>query len=216
MDNLDIQREKALAERICKEQHDGKHDGIGEIFEKYQNEFFGYLKKNYSYDNEKVEVCLQDFFCKKLIAEKAICNYKNFCESLPILAFLFTVLRYHSIDCQRRVIRDGDRLSSLYFQSDDSQKQTNILDENHSVDDDALIDERDRKQITKKILRILSEKSPKDAEFLHLLLKERSYEEIANSYGLKNTDVLRQRYSRAIKKCNKIMRELGINQDDLF
>ena len=110
----------------------------------------------------------------------------------------------------------AEYLSSLYFQSDDSQKQTNILDENHSVDDDALIDERDRKLITKKILRILSEKSPKDAELLHLILKGFSFEEIANFYGLKNTDVLRQRYSRAIKKCNKIMRELGINQDDLF
>lgn len=161
----------------------GDQDAYVLLYKKYANELYTYGKA-FTSDSERVKDAIQDVFYKILCKKYLLENVHN------LKCFLLISLKNRLIDMNRTVITVNE----------DEFPITSFTVTNVTVLDD-LIEEEDRREISRKIQSLLEQLTDRQREAVCLrYIYDMEYKEIAQILKVENEKSARNLVSRAIQK----------------
>ena len=228
------QRDKDLAEKICKELRKGNGRAILNLYNEYHNILLNFLKKTlpgFEVSSElEPEDIMNDFWCLVLKRTSIVCGFKG--ES-SFVTYLINVLKNHIKDIiKRKDVRNALQTDNITSVCDD------VAVESESILDKKLFDaiqanklyeymsedwintstgknstEATRRVLLRRALKILSRERPEDGRLMgYRLLHGLSYDEIVDRIyqpeDMKERQIIKNRLKKRFERARKPLRDI--------
>lgn len=175
-----------------------KHDAnaFGVIYDELVDQFYRYIKSNYSLDESTIQDLLSEIFMKIWQV------LPKLDPSSSLSWFLWTIARNHIKDHFKR----HDEIPFANFSSNNNNEEWNHQSREDNLQDDHNIIQHVHTGFTfEQIQKAMEWIEPSYKEVIHMkYIEEYSYEEIANTLWL-SQDAIRQRISRWLKRINEML-----------
>jgi RNA polymerase sigma factor (sigma-70 family) len=184
-----IERDIAIAKRICKRLRSGEKKCLGELVAAY-NEFFSNFVRRRLIKSDLLEDVLQSFW-EEMLNGRTICAYAHGSKNTATLqTYLLGVLHRRIIDANRKtsryeeIHRAVENLPETPDQAPTTQHTLAGLSSNSLA----------RRLLHQALLK-LSAESPQDATLIRMYLEGLDYRQMATRIG-KRVDAVKKQFSR--------------------
>jgi RNA polymerase sigma factor (sigma-70 family) len=212
----DIERDIAIAKRICKQLRSGEKECLGELVAAY-NEFFSNFARRRLLKSDILEDVVQSFW-EEMLNGQTICAYAHSSKNTATLrTWLMGVLHRRVIDANRKtsryeeIHRMGENLPETPDKSPTPHHILVGLTTNNMV----------RRLLHQALLK-LSEESPQDATLVRMYLEGLDHRQMATRIG-KRVDAVKKQLTRettgSLAKFKRALKHLmqaqGLTYEDI-
>jgi len=211
-----IERDIAIAKKICKGLRSGEKECLGELVTAY-NEFFSNFARRRLLKSDILEDVVQSFW-EEMLNGRTICAYAHGSKNTATLqTYLMGVLHRRVIDANRKT----SKYEEIHRAGENFQETPDQALTPHNVLASLTSNNLARRLLHQALLK-LSEESPQDATLIRMYLEGLDHRQMATRIG-KRVDAVKKQFTRettgSLAKFKRALKHLmqaqGLRYEDI-